>query len=427
MVKTPSAAENKSRYSFFISGISGRVLTGGVGLILAALLGACQKDPYEAKRDSIRKAQVPAPEKTSLTVDENNLIIDTSLDSQQLDFAEVVEGEKVELRISGRVLFPNAKGVISIDNLEAFEKATFNETNGLFSWTPEQGYVGDELERVAILVARIVTPRAGERPALTRERRIPIRVRKILQEPVIESVSGLPKATVLLESSETNLRFQVRDFSPTSSLNPPFLMFRVTKGDSSGAPVDFLVDPKNVKQDDKERSLWTIEGKVVLGTGFKDRPSMAEKEVSFMVASSMGKTSKPVTVQFYSKPRLLEARMDLTSNVIRAKSGEAVSKNIRFWVPDDRFEIDLPDLQAQTSFEKFPEPPLWTCGYVLNPNTLRGRDLSQVSCVLSFTAPEGITKSDIYIIKVAPKVSRGNGDPTDTLSTSYTIQVEVEP
>lgn len=389
------------------------------------LISACSQDPYADKRETIQKALVPSSEKPSAVVDEQNLNIDASFDSFA-DSLEVFETERVEFQLTGRVLLPGVKGRVVIENLADLPGAVFSEKSGTFIWTPERGIVGNEQDVKVSLAVRIFTAADSERPALTKSRHIPIRIKRLIEDPEIKEVYGVSEGQQVEEGDQLNIRVRVKDFGVAKGELKPFLMFSsVSDSDGRNIPVDFT--PNLAYPDKSAPGIWEFSGTIHIGEGLGRRTSAGTKrKIILVAASTLGRVSKPYEFTIGTIPRIPDVRSDMTTDTLPVFSGQQFSRTIRFWVPDERLTVELPSLVPSASFQELPDKPLWTCGYVQDPSVPSGRDFSQVSCTIVFNAPEAITARTKYAFEVRTKASRGTIGGAKK-ETRFTFQVEVIP
>lgn len=130
------------------------VLVSSVAIPLAIIVG-CQQDPYADKSEQIRNG-IP-PERQTAPVPEKPRSIE-ALRIDSLDWYAFKEQVASEFTISGRVLEPNGKFELSVDNLKDFPGATFDPVKGVFKWTPPLATTGDEYGRERRLVVRLTSP-----------------------------------------------------------------------------------------------------------------------------------------------------------------------------------------------------------------------------------------------------------------------------
>lgn len=179
-------------------------------LLMLAVLGGCggsgwNQDPLAGKDDAFKNAKPrPTLPEAPKPVESDAVRVDT------VDFYNFIEGVSGEFVIGARILEPGYAVKILVENLADFPGASFDETAGKFAWTPEVGTVATQngLQEERTLKVQVV----GEKPGaavLVGSHSIPVRISKLVSEPVIIEVSK-PDAS-LREGESTTLTVRVRD------------------------------------------------------------------------------------------------------------------------------------------------------------------------------------------------------------------------
>jgi hypothetical protein len=177
------------------------------GLLIATLsgCGSWNQDPLAGKDEAFKNGQQkPTLPEAPKPIDSNAVRLDT------VDFYKFREGTSGEFAMSARILEAGYTPVIYIDNMADFPGASYNASNGKFSWTPPPGTVsGDSgLEESRALKVRVV----GSKPngkVLTSDFKVDLRIGKALNAPEIFSVS---KSSVSMREGEMmNVTVKVRD------------------------------------------------------------------------------------------------------------------------------------------------------------------------------------------------------------------------
>lgn len=111
--------------------------------VIGMAVTACSfnQDPYAEKSAAIQQGVAPELDRTPPVPKPR------ASDALRIDVREYYTFEELvekEVSISARVLDPNPKFELSIDNLDEFVGATFDPKAGIFKWTPPRDTTGDK-------------------------------------------------------------------------------------------------------------------------------------------------------------------------------------------------------------------------------------------------------------------------------------------
>jgi hypothetical protein len=185
-------------------------------LLVVAILTGCgswKQDPLADKDEAFKNAQQkPTLPEAPKPTDSNAVRLDT------VDFYKFREGVAGEFTMTARVLEAGYTPVIYIDNMSDFPGASYNASNGKFTWTPPMGTVsGDNgLEESRALKVRVV----GNKPnakVLTSDFKVDLRVGKVLNVPEVFSVSKTSAS--MREGDMMNITVKVRDREAGTGMN----------------------------------------------------------------------------------------------------------------------------------------------------------------------------------------------------------------
>lgn len=236
-----------------------------LSMSLAMTIG-CQQDPYANKSEEIRNGippelqQVPKAEKPR---DKDALHIDS------LDFYTFKESVMSEITFSGRVLEPNGKFELSLDNKAKFPGATFGPAKSgapgfyTFTWNPPRDTTGTEYAVERRLVVRLTSP--ATTPTGTTEgttKAVLIYVTRAEVDPEIVSVDNL----ITVPTREGELRkFNVvvkdPDAADADGARPRLVSLPAQKGIKDVAGLVYMqevVTPELNPQFDSLTGHWTF-------------------------------------------------------------------------------------------------------------------------------------------------------------------------
>lgn len=341
-------------------------------LFLGLVLNSCslQQNPIADAPDSVKNGVAPGKD----TTDKKEVTDKASLQIDAPKLVNFLVGVSTEFKITGRVLVPNLKFILQVENLAQFPGATFDQATGIFKWAPAKEILGAETSgHFQLNVNMITLPGVSGFPVSTESIPVTLQIFRNYSKPLISSVQNGNINLVVGNTYELSLELEDID----AALPSDFKLFFADCNNRNSVNIASAIsyDPNQFL---RNSLTGKYRGNIILDLKSHSLP-YDNRNFCFTVKSfsRFGLSSDPYPVNLVIKNPLHAG--SITKTIAAVKKGTTAEFNFTFFDPGQVGNIKvsiIPDISktlpgsALTCENNTGYAPFVDCKLIVNATTL---------------------------------------------------------